>query len=171
MSHSVISFVCQATVWFMMRVLIRELQVLHAKGDLWAARECGEHNEGACVIWPAQGWADTIAYRTECVPMHASPSDHLLSICSLVVLGGLNSHISVIRRCRRLIFIACGTSYHSALAVSWSALCSHWWCSNTCRWNTFPVCMEYYPPLCPTISPGFNPRFKMGEGGRRFGHA
>ncbi|XP_064393966.1 glutamine--fructose-6-phosphate aminotransferase [isomerizing] 2-like [Halichondria panicea] len=34
-----------------------------------------------------------------------------------VVLGGLNSHISVIRRCRRLIFIACGTSYHSALAT------------------------------------------------------
>ena len=26
-------------------------------------------------------------------------------------------HLSSIRRCRRLIFIACGTSYHSALAM------------------------------------------------------
>ena len=32
-------------------------------------------------------------------------------------LGGLMEHISSIRRCRRLIFIACGTSYHSALAM------------------------------------------------------
>ena len=35
-----------------------------------------------------------------------------------VVLGGLKDHIEIIRRCRRLLFIACGTSYHSALAVS-----------------------------------------------------
>ncbi|XP_014669719.1 PREDICTED: glutamine--fructose-6-phosphate aminotransferase [isomerizing] 2-like isoform X2 [Priapulus caudatus] len=34
-----------------------------------------------------------------------------------VVLGGLKEHITEIRRCRRLIFIACGTSYHSALAT------------------------------------------------------
>ena len=34
-----------------------------------------------------------------------------------VVLGGLKEHMDTIRRCRRLIFIACGTSYHSALAV------------------------------------------------------
>jgi glucosamine--fructose-6-phosphate aminotransferase (isomerizing) len=34
-----------------------------------------------------------------------------------VMLGGLRDHIDSIRRCRRLIFIACGTSYHSALAV------------------------------------------------------
>eukprot|EP00800_Vazella_pourtalesii_P010786 TRINITY_DN2627_c0_g1_i2.p1 TRINITY_DN2627_c0_g1~~TRINITY_DN2627_c0_g1_i2.p1 ORF type:complete len:562 (-),score=118.59 TRINITY_DN2627_c0_g1_i2:137-1822(-) len=32
-------------------------------------------------------------------------------------LGGLMEHLSSIRRCRRLIFIACGTSYHSALAM------------------------------------------------------
>ena len=36
----------------------------------------------------------------------------------VVVLGGLKEHMHTIRRCRRLIFIACGTSYHSALAVS-----------------------------------------------------
>ncbi|KAL2757447.1 hypothetical protein ACRALDRAFT_2039876 [Sodiomyces alcalophilus JCM 7366] len=34
-----------------------------------------------------------------------------------VTLGGLRSYISTIRRCRRLIFIACGTSYHSCMAV------------------------------------------------------
>eukprot|EP01111_Echinosteliopsis_oligospora_P004409 TRINITY_DN170_c1_g1_i1.p1 TRINITY_DN170_c1_g1~~TRINITY_DN170_c1_g1_i1.p1 ORF type:complete len:670 (-),score=133.96 TRINITY_DN170_c1_g1_i1:282-2291(-) len=34
-----------------------------------------------------------------------------------VTLGGLVPHISSIRRCRRLVFIACGTSYHSAIAV------------------------------------------------------
>jgi len=34
-----------------------------------------------------------------------------------VILGGLRDHISSIIRCRRLVFIACGTSYHSAVAV------------------------------------------------------
>jgi glucosamine--fructose-6-phosphate aminotransferase (isomerizing) len=35
----------------------------------------------------------------------------------LVTLGGLRQYIGTIRRCRRLIFIACGTSYHSCMAV------------------------------------------------------
>ncbi|XP_002169890.2 glutamine--fructose-6-phosphate aminotransferase [isomerizing] 2 [Hydra vulgaris] len=34
-----------------------------------------------------------------------------------VLLGGLVSHMDYIKRCRRLIFIACGTSYHSAVAT------------------------------------------------------
>ncbi|KAF2720257.1 isomerising glucosamine-fructose-6-phosphate aminotransferase [Polychaeton citri CBS 116435] len=34
-----------------------------------------------------------------------------------VTLGGLKQYISTIRRCRRIIFIACGTSYHSCMAV------------------------------------------------------
>jgi len=34
-----------------------------------------------------------------------------------VVLGGLMDHISDIKRCRRIIIIACGTSFHSALAT------------------------------------------------------
>ena len=34
-----------------------------------------------------------------------------------VTLGGLKQYMSTIRRCRRLIFIACGTSYHSCMAV------------------------------------------------------
>lgn len=34
-----------------------------------------------------------------------------------VTLGGLRQYISTIRRCRRVIFIACGTSYHSCMAV------------------------------------------------------
>lgn len=34
-----------------------------------------------------------------------------------VTLGGLSQFLPTIRRCRRLIFIACGTSYHSCMAV------------------------------------------------------
>lgn len=34
-----------------------------------------------------------------------------------VTLGGLAQFLPTIRRCRRLIFIACGTSYHSCMAV------------------------------------------------------
>lgn len=34
-----------------------------------------------------------------------------------VTLGGIKEHVDVIRRCRRMLFIACGTSYHSALAT------------------------------------------------------
>jgi glucosamine--fructose-6-phosphate aminotransferase (isomerizing) len=36
---------------------------------------------------------------------------------SQVLLGGIKDHIDEIRRCRRLLFIACGTSYHSAIAT------------------------------------------------------
>ncbi|KAK3713992.1 hypothetical protein QZH41_018778 [Actinostola sp. cb2023] len=34
-----------------------------------------------------------------------------------VLLGGLKTHMSTIRRCRRVILIACGTSFHSAVAT------------------------------------------------------
>jgi glutamine---fructose-6-phosphate transaminase (isomerizing) len=34
-----------------------------------------------------------------------------------VMLGGLKAYLPVIRRCRRLLFVACGTSYHSCIAV------------------------------------------------------
>lgn len=34
-----------------------------------------------------------------------------------VTLGGLRQYMNTIRRCRRVIFIACGTSYHSCMAV------------------------------------------------------
>lgn len=34
-----------------------------------------------------------------------------------ITLGGLRSYLSLIRRGRRIIFCACGTSYHSALAT------------------------------------------------------
>lgn len=42
---------------------------------------------------------------------------HLDSPDKSVTLGGLRSYISTIRKCRRIIFIACGTSYHSCMAV------------------------------------------------------
>eukprot|EP00045_Choanoeca_perplexa_P012808 m.141888 g.141888 ORF g.141888 m.141888 type:complete len:690 (-) comp16141_c0_seq1:80-2149(-) len=35
----------------------------------------------------------------------------------IVKLGGLIEHIGDIRRCRRLLFVACGTSYNSAIAT------------------------------------------------------
>ena len=35
-----------------------------------------------------------------------------------VNLGGLRNHLSTIRRARRIVFVACGTSYHSCMAVS-----------------------------------------------------
>ena len=38
---------------------------------------------------------------------------------SKVILGGIMDYMNEIRRCRRVLFIACGTSYHSAIAVSW----------------------------------------------------
>jgi len=34
-----------------------------------------------------------------------------------VTLGGIKDYLSEIKRCRRLMFIACGTSYHSAVAT------------------------------------------------------
>ncbi|RKP25481.1 hypothetical protein SYNPS1DRAFT_22561 [Syncephalis pseudoplumigaleata] len=34
-----------------------------------------------------------------------------------VTLGGLKAYLSTIRRCRRIVFCACGTSYHSCLAT------------------------------------------------------
>ena len=34
-----------------------------------------------------------------------------------VLLGGIKDYVVEMRRCRRLLFIACGTSYHSAVAV------------------------------------------------------
>ncbi|NXG40502.1 GFPT2 aminotransferase, partial [Dromaius novaehollandiae] len=36
---------------------------------------------------------------------------------STVLLGGLKDHLKEIRRCRRLIIIGCGTSFHAAVAV------------------------------------------------------
>lgn len=42
-----------------------------------------------------------------------------MSYCrSSVVLGGLKDHLKEIKRCRRLIMIGCGTSFHAAVAVS-----------------------------------------------------
>jgi glucosamine--fructose-6-phosphate aminotransferase (isomerizing) len=34
-----------------------------------------------------------------------------------VTLGGLKTHLPQLRKCRRIIFIACGTSYHSCVAT------------------------------------------------------
>lgn len=35
-----------------------------------------------------------------------------------ITLGGLKNYLSIMRRSRRIVFVACGTSYHSCVAVS-----------------------------------------------------
>ncbi|KAI9645690.1 glutamine--fructose-6-phosphate transaminase (isomerizing) [Ciborinia camelliae] len=42
---------------------------------------------------------------------------HLDTHDKTVTLGGLRSHIATIRKSRRIVLIACGTSYHSCMAV------------------------------------------------------
>lgn len=54
-------------------------------------------------------WADA--------PTHVG-SALMPCVCPAVLLGGLKDHLKEIRRCRRLIVIGCGTSYHAAVAVS-----------------------------------------------------
>lgn len=39
---------------------------------------------------------------------------------SRVTLGGLSDHLSTIRRGRRMLFVACGTSFHACLACRWA---------------------------------------------------
>jgi len=34
-----------------------------------------------------------------------------------ITLGGLRAYLPIMRRCRRMVFVACGTSYHSCLAT------------------------------------------------------
>lgn len=34
-----------------------------------------------------------------------------------ITLGGLRAYLPIMRRCRRIVFIACGTSYHSCIAT------------------------------------------------------
>merc|ERR1711939_377818 len=34
-----------------------------------------------------------------------------------ITLGGLKNYLSIMRRCRRIVFVACGTSFHSCLAT------------------------------------------------------
>lgn len=45
-----------------------------------------------------------------------------LFLCT-VLLGGLSDHLKEIKRCRRLIMIGCGTSYHAGVAVSFCIFC------------------------------------------------
>lgn len=45
------------------------------------------------------------------------PQSACVLLCT-VFLGGLTDHLKEIKRCRRLIMIGCGTSYHAGVAVS-----------------------------------------------------
>lgn len=44
--------------------------------------------------------------------------DISLWLVFLVILGGLKDHLKEIKRCKRLMVIGCGTSFHAAVAVS-----------------------------------------------------
>lgn len=50
-------------------------------------------------------------------PPPMTPSGGASGYYRRVVLGGIAPHVDAIRRSRRLMFIACGTSYHSCLAT------------------------------------------------------
>ena len=54
-----------------------------------------------------------------------------------VMLGGLASELPTMRRSRRLMFIACGTSYHSALVRAFAGFES---CAR-CVWSSIYLCL------------------------------
>lgn len=57
------------------------------------------------------------------LPDHLRPLSFVLSNVCTVILGGLSDHLKEIKRCRRLIVIGCGTSYHAGVAVSFCIFC------------------------------------------------
>ena len=62
-----------------------------------------------------------------------------------VVLGGLHGYLPAIRRSRRMVFVACGTSYHAALA-----------CRQTVEELTdIPVSLELASDLLDRLCPIF----------------
>lgn len=62
-----------------------------------------------------------------------------------VVLGGLQGYLPAIRRSRRVVFVACGTSYHAALA-----------CRQTVEELTdIPVSLELASDLLDRLCPIF----------------
>ncbi|KAL3134958.1 hypothetical protein ABBQ32_007918 [Trebouxia sp. C0010 RCD-2024] len=61
-----------------------------------------------------------------------------------VVLGGLQGFLPAIRRSRRMVFVACGTSYHAALA-----------CRQTEELTDIPVSLEIASDLLDRLCPVF----------------
>mmetsp|Transcript_21244 Transcript_21244/g.55444 ORF Transcript_21244/g.55444 Transcript_21244/m.55444 type:complete len:690 (+) Transcript_21244:71-2140(+) len=60
-----------------------------------------------------------------------------------VVLGGLKAHIKTMLRCRRLLFIACGTSYNSAIA------CRQWLEETTQLPVVVDIASDFLDRECP----------------------
>ncbi|NXB07403.1 GFPT1 aminotransferase, partial [Cnemophilus loriae] len=74
-----------------------------------------------------------------------------------VNLGGLKDHIKEIQRCRRLILIACGTSYHAGMATrqvleELTELPVMVELANTCAPPVLPLCSPC-APLCSPVLP------------------
>lgn len=65
--------------------------------------------------------------RPGVVPRGAGQGADVTPCCPpSVLLGGLKDHLKEIRRCRRLIVIGCGTSYHAGVAVRAKQGPSYW---------------------------------------------
>lgn len=65
-----------------------------------------------------------------------------------MILGGLKDHIKEIQRCRRLILIACGTSYHAGVAVSSCQLSAFFSLLCECTYGNTSVLLSKFAWLC-----------------------
>lgn len=76
---------------------------------------CVEHLIKRCSLLAGDHYCITYSKWGLTKPLHSASitSPHHL----LILLSALQEHISEIRRCRRLLLIACGTSYHSTIAT------------------------------------------------------
>lgn len=66
-------------------------------------------------------WVLVVVYIGQVIRLCRVPTHAVLDISlspSSVILGGLKDHLKEIKRCKRLIMIGCGTSFHAAVAVS-----------------------------------------------------
>lgn len=76
-------------------------------------------NKKEQILWPK--WLVYIIHQQInfcCCNWCSFKNEWWMSVCPFtVILGGLQDHIKEILRCRRLILIACGTSFHAGVAV------------------------------------------------------
>lgn len=76
-------------------------------------------NKKEQILWPK--WLVYIIHQQInfcCGNWCSFKNEWWMSVCPFtVILGGLQDHIKEILRCRRLILIACGTSFHAGVAV------------------------------------------------------
>lgn len=92
----------------------RQLQLIHAKGNLRTTRISSEHNERQSEL---RNFSSSLGRHKS---KYFNPPVHQLlnfSPYSTSLSTPSQDYIPEIRRCRRLMLIGCGTSYHSAIAT------------------------------------------------------